>query len=371
MAAITAEALAAPPPPAGAATCDAASAAGFDDACAGRQDDPSLGRYDDASEAGLPAGSASTLRARPFAGAIPAPWIRSSFTALAIAGPSVPHGPDAAGERPDHDQFGDDAVAGDGAAAPRAGAAAGTAAASTSATRAIRSEFPAGAQAGTCLHGILEHTSFAEGVSSQSVGSWLVRCGFGAVDREAVRAWLAEVVAAPLPDLGGGGEVRLDALDPQRTVRELEFVLPARGLDDRALFDAVGSVYPLDVVAAARSWSGMLGGFIDLAYEARGRWYLLDWKSNRLGAGPSGYARGKLEASIGAHGYALQFCLYTLALHRLLRVRLAGYDYDRHFGGVHYVYLRGAGLGDGEGVYSTRPPRALVDTLDRLFEGRR
>lgn len=301
--------------------------------------------------AAAPAASPAALHARAFTARIPAPWIRSSFTALTLAGASGAHAAEPAGERPDHDQFGDDA-----APAPP--------------TLGIRAAFPAGAQAGTCLHGILEHTDFAAGVSSEMVGGWLERSGFGTVDRDAVRDWLSEVVAAPLPGLGGR-EVQLAALDPRRTVRELEFVLPAQGLDDRALFDAVGRAYPLDTVAAARTWSGMLGGFVDLVFEANDRWYLVDWKSNRLGTEPSAYAGAALEASIGAHGYALQFCLYTLALHRLLRVRLAAYDYDRHFGGVHYVYLRGAGLGGGAGVYSTRPPRALVDTLDRLFEGRR
>ncbi len=42
-----------------------------------------------------------------------------------------------------------------------------------------------------------------------------------------------------------------------------------------------------------------------------------------------------------AHRYDLQYQLYTLALHRYLRHRIADYDYEHHFGGVIYLFLRG------------------------------
>ena len=41
------------------------------------------------------------------------------------------------------------------------------------------------------------------------------------------------------------------------------------------------------------------------------------------------------------HGYHLQYLLYVTALHRLLRIRLPDYDYDRHIGGAFYLFLRG------------------------------
>jgi exodeoxyribonuclease V beta subunit len=64
--------------------------------------------------------------------------------------------------------------------------------------------------------------------------------------------------------------------------------------------------------------------------------------------------------------YDLQYAIYTLALHRQLKARLPGYDYERHMGGVLYLYLRGVD-GDGHGVHRERLPFALIDALDRLF----
>jgi exodeoxyribonuclease V beta subunit len=200
----------------------------------------------------------------------------------------------------------------------------------------------------------------------------LVRSGYAAAAAGPVGAWLDEVVRCPLA-VPGGGEVRLAAIAPASMARELEFQLPARRVDDRALVGAVAREYPLQAQAAASSWSGFLHGFVDLVFEHEGRWHLVDWKSNKLGEHASDYRPAALERSIDEHAYALQFCLYTLALHRLLRRRVPGYAYERHFGAVHYVYLRGAGdpaadPGESPGLYTTRPSAVLVDTLDRLFE---
>ena len=71
-------------------------------------------------------------------------------------------------------------------------------------------------------------------------------------------------------------------------------------------------------------------------------------------------------------GYFIQAVIYSVALHRYLRQRLAGYDYDVHFGGVSYLFLRGlldAPSGDGSqrGHYFWKPERVLIESLDSLF----
>ena len=71
-----------------------------------------------------------------------------------------------------------------------------------------------------------------------------------------------------------------------------------------------------------------------------------------------------------AHRYDLQYQLYSLALHRYLRHRIADYDYERHFGGVIYLFLRGMDGQSGEqGIFTTRPVQPLIDGLDALFAG--
>ena len=68
------------------------------------------------------------------------------------------------------------------------------------------------------------------------------------------------------------------------------------------------------------------------------------------------------------HRYDLQYQLYTLALHRFLRNRLPGYDYEEHVGGVFYLFLRGMQTEEPEhGVFYTRPDLHFIEQLDHLF----
>jgi len=96
-----------------------------------------------------------------------------------------------------------------------------------------------------------------------------------------------------------------------------------------------------------------------------GRFYVADYKSNHLGDHAADYAPARLVRSMREHHYYLQYHLYTLALHRWLAVRVREYDYDRHFGGVYYLYVRGMSPGHapGTGVFFDRPPRALIESL--------
>jgi exodeoxyribonuclease V beta subunit len=114
--------------------------------------------------------------------------------------------------------------------------------------------------------------------------------------------------------------------------------------------------------------NGMFKGFIDLAFELDGRYYVTDYKSNWLGADIQAYDAMAMEKAILEHRYDLQYVLYLLALHRQLRARLADYDYDRHVGGALFIFLRGASS-SGHGVYHAKPPRELIESLDALFRG--
>jgi exodeoxyribonuclease V beta subunit len=113
----------------------------------------------------------------------------------------------------------------------------------------------------------------------------------------------------------------------------------------------------------------MFKGFIDLTFEHEGRYYVADYKSNWLGVDDSAYTAQAMEQSILDNRYDLQYVLYLLALHRQLKARLADYDYDRHVGGALYLFLRGTRAAS-QGVYFARPPRELIEHLDRLFQGK-
>jgi hypothetical protein len=98
--------------------------------------------------------------------------------------------------------------------------------------------------------------------------------------------------------------------------------------------------YPVPRLAFA-PLSGYLKGFIDLVFCHDDRFYVLDWKSNHLGIPAADYGEQPMATAMAEHGYHLQYLLYCVALHRYLRSRIADYAYDRHFGGVLYLFVRG------------------------------
>ena len=117
-----------------------------------------------------------------------------------------------------------------------------------------------------------------------------------------------------------------------------------------------------------RQVQGMLKGFIDLVFRHEGRYYLLDYKSNWLGESSEAYTQDAMASAMQMHRYDLQYQLYTLALHRYLRHRMADYCYEAHFGGVIYLFLRGVDANDTHsGVFSTRPAAELIEKMDNLF----
>jgi exodeoxyribonuclease V beta subunit len=171
-----------------------------------------------------------------------------------------------------------------------------------------------------------------------------------------------------------GAALRLDGVAPARRLAELGFHLPAPRLTaDRldAWLAAHGYRMPR---LSFRDLEGYLAGFIDLVFEHEGRYWLLDWKSNHLGDRPQDYAPARLEAAMQAHGYHLQHLIYAAALHRHLGRSLPGYDYERHFGGALYLFVRGVRpdwriAGRPAGVFHHRCPRSVLEAFDALLGG--
>lgn len=236
--------------------------------------------------------------------------------------------------------------------------------------------FPAGPRPGTFLHGLLEwagRQGLAETAAQPEafLADIESRCrlrGWGRWSKT-VQGWMLDQLRQPLTL----GEQRLSLADlaQRHYTPELEFWFQASRVDTvaldrlvrRATFDAAQRK-PL----ARNQLNGMVRGFIDLVFEHQGRYYVLDYKSNKLGDSAQAYTPEAMQASVLDKRYDLQLAVYTLALHRLLKSRLPDYDYDRHVGGSVYLYLRGCGA-PGGGVFHYQPTRQLIGALDALFTG--
>ncbi|SFL11046.1 UvrD-helicase domain-containing protein [Lysobacter sp. cf310] len=183
---------------------------------------------------------------------------------------------------------------------------------------------------------------------------------------------LARLVGATLTATLPEG-ARLADLPPAALRAEMEFHFALNDASTTALLEllhAHGWLRARQAFGHRRRLDGLMTGKIDLVYAHEGRYYLLDYKTNRL---PS-YDAAAIERAMDDSEYTLQSLIYTLALHRWLRFRLgADYDYARDFGGTRYLFCRGLDPmrsdEEGAGIHAEVPPRALVEALDALFGG--
>ncbi|EIC84253.1 exodeoxyribonuclease V subunit beta [Serratia sp. M24T3] len=230
--------------------------------------------------------------------------------------------------------------------------------------------FPRGASPGTFLHSLFEEIDFSQPVDPEWLHEMLEAQGYSAEWLPILQEWVDTVLTTPLDDTG----MSLSALEPAQHQSELQFYLPIDGLlkpqDLNALvqhYDALSAQCPPLNFQQVR---GMLKGFIDLVYCWQGRYYLLDYKSNWLGEDSSAYTQSAMENAMAQHRYDLQYQLYTLALHRYLGHRLADYNYQQHFGGVVYLFLRGVDSNKPDnGIFRRRPDEEFIHSMDALFKG--
>ena len=217
---------------------------------------------------------------------------------------------------------------------------------------------------------MLEHLDFQKPEQlNQLVPAKLAAYGFsGTPHAGALQRKLAELLDV---ELAPGLQLRKIPNTDRLSEVEFSTRLPLlRPEDLQALFSEHGSpaLDPEELGALRFSpVAGFLRGFIDLLFRHEGRYYIVDWKSNWLGNRPENYDRAGVDAAMRAHHYALQAHLYVLAVDRFLAARLPDYDYETHFGGVFYLFLRGVDASRPErGVFGCRPALTLVEKLRAL-----
>ncbi|MBV8124830.1 MAG: PD-(D/E)XK nuclease family protein, partial [Paucibacter sp.] len=242
--------------------------------------------------------------------------------------------------------------------------------------------FPAGSRYGSLLHDLLEWQAQQGWPAAQDKlqpdPAWTLllarKRAALQLDEAQVRmldAWVTRLACAELRWTESGSApgyaLVLGRMRRSQAWAEMGFSLPGQGLAVETL-DRLMQRHLLPGQAREalqpRRLEGMLTGFMDLVFQHQGRYYVLDYKSNRLPA----YAPDQLRQAVLAHRYEVQYSLYLLALHRLLKSRLPDYAPEQHLGGAVYWFVRGVDE-PGQGLYVDQPDVALIEALDALFAG--
>ncbi len=237
--------------------------------------------------------------------------------------------------------------------------------------------FPRGAQAGIFFHEIFEKLDFAMAVPeavSSLVANGLEKFGYSREWHPHVCDTINSVITTPLASPEGA--FNLAGIKQGSWICELEFFFPLQFVTADLMGACLrkwGALYEaadMNKVCASLKFKpvgGMVRGFMDMVFEHGGKYYLVDWKSNHLGYRVEDYGRESLKTAMESNLYPLQYLLYTVALNRYLSLRVRGYDYATHFGGVLYVFLRGVSPERGEsfGYFRDMPPMEMIDELTR------
>ncbi len=231
-------------------------------------------------------------------------------------------------------------------------------------------DFPAGSHIGLMLHALLENLDFRHDIGEQCktlMPQFLPAAGiFSETHYHTLVTWLSNIISTGLDEEG----LSLGILSKNQRLNELEFDFALDRLDIDALNRQLQSMTPQPLkMVSSSAFHGLINGVVDLVFEHRGRYYVADYKSNFLGASLEDYRPEQLRQAMWHRRYDLQSLLYTIALHRFLGQRLPGYEYDRHFGGSYYLFLRAMRPEHGKtcGVYFERPAFRDIAALEQLF----
>jgi len=262
-----------------------------------------------------------------------------------------------------------------------------------------RFSFPKGANAGTCLHWILENLDFQKPVTEQTevIESGLTRYGIDLTWLDVTVQWMQQVIDCNL--VAESNDKIPDQLENPPTVNkelsawslkditqsnclvEMEFYFNFKKLTSEVISNALQMMglkgmhfgQFMQMQSSETGLSGIVKGFIDLTVQHKGKYYVLDYKSNYLGDDFRLYNRANLAVSMSDHHYEVQALIYTLALHRWLKTRLPDYDYNTHVGGALYLFLRGMQNSQGDndhinekqtGVYPMNIKQDVIEYLD-------
>lgn len=280
---------------------------------------------------------------------------------------------------------------------PSGGVGNGDPAASSAPLHGELLQLPSSAAFGVYVHEILERVDFTAEPLVETIASAagnVFYADFTRLDHQALASGLAAALATPLD--ADPESLRLVDVPILDRLTELEFHFALRDgsaavrvadIFRGAVADPIFGEYFARLARSAGSFDirGLMTGSIDAVLRiptpSGSTFSVIDYKTNRLHQPDrpvleSDYAMPVLHRAMEHGDYPVQILFYNVALHRLLSMRLADYDIDRHIVASRYLFLRGmvgaaTPVVDGTrtGVFAWRPSSELILRTSDLLRG--
>lgn len=233
-------------------------------------------------------------------------------------------------------------------------------------------ELNSGATTGNLLHDIFENIDFGNDSNWQNQIEKFLNKNLIAKKENTVSK-IAEIIKVILNTEINceGNKFKLSAIPFYKKITELEFDFPIENLN----YYQISNLSKEDRTIATKGFEhkqleGIMNGMVDLFFEHEDKYYLLDWKSNYLGNKISDYDQDSIKQAMSDNNYHLQYLIYTVAIKKYLESRLPYFSYEKQFGGVIYLFLRGIRQGSNSGIFTTKPSIKEIFRLEKLFEGK-
>lgn len=226
--------------------------------------------------------------------------------------------------------------------------------------------FPRGATAGTAIHKLFEDQNFRfdtalddnhESIIEKILDQYQIDRKWISVAQNMIR----NVVSADVPGLN------LTRVKEAEQLREMEFHFKAKQPSLKNILEIIRSEEEARQISQNQI-NSYLTGFIDLIVRQNGKYYIVDYKSNYLGDTLADYGREHLKEEICHASYDLQYHLYTVALVKYLKSRMKEFNYEKDFGGVAYLFVRGMRKGEDKGVWFHKPEETVIRSLTKELE---
>ncbi|MFM8958050.1 MAG: 3'-5' exonuclease, partial [Actinomycetota bacterium] len=247
---------------------------------------------------------------------------------------------------------------------------------------------PSGAEYGVWIHEFMETLDFLRPDLATHLGQTFDSMPvFDGADREAHIAGLQLAIETPLdqiaPEFSLRKLSRADRLDEATFLFEVGSNSSSVRVSELARVVASDPTHPfteyfsrMTNTANITTFTGLLNGILDGLFRipgAHGHSYLVvDYKTNKLRT----YDFESMRSEMERHDYPLQALIYSVGLHRILKMRLKGYVPQRHLAGSAYLFLRGMVGPDTprtstgcNGVFSWSYSSATIEAADRWFAG--
>lgn len=223
--------------------------------------------------------------------------------------------------------------------------------------------FPSNAHIGTIIHQILEDIDFNNPVIN-NIESYFANISNITLEH---LNWLENKIKTLFNKKIIANKHSLKDIKPNNYINELEFLLASKNLDINNLSNFLSKYGISHNVHDKTSVKGYLTGFIDVIFYIDNKYYIIDWKSNYIGPTEESYHQANLALEMEKNLYYLQYLIYTVALVRHLKTVKEDFIYERDFGGVYYIFVRGINESNNNGIHFDKPKESLIKQLDKII----